>query len=423
VGESVLKVDGVRLAAIAEAVGTPAYVYSAAKIRAQYQALDQALAPVPHRIHFAVKANANLAVLGLLRQLGAGVDIVSGGELVRAQRAGFRGEDVVFSGVGKTLEEMESALGAGVGIVNVESEEELELLARVAGAKGVSAAVAIRVNPDVEVDVHPYTATGDKAKKFGVPRDEAEALAWRASRTPGLVLRGLAMHIGSGIGSVGPFVEAVLRVLEIVAALRERGVTSLTTLDLGGGLGIRYRPDDNPLDVTAYAEAILPHVAASRLNLVVEPGRFIVGNAGVLLTRVLYRKRSGGRMIAITDAGMTDLIRPSHYQAYHAIDVDGGVGRAPVVYDVVGPICESGDFLALERELPELRRGDLLAVRGAGAYGFVMSSTYNARPRPPEVMVDEGRFAVVRTRESVEDLMRGETMTPLWRTSRGAAVP
>lgn len=416
-GEGVLRLDAVRLAAIAEAVRTPAYVYSAAKIRAQYQALDQALAPVPHRIHFAAKANGNLAILALLRSLGAGVDIVSGGELTRALRAGFRGPDVVFSGVGKTVEELEAALTAGVGMLNVESEEELGAVAWVARARSATAAVAIRVNPDVQVDVHPYTATGDKGKKFGVPFDEALELAYHASRTPGLILRGIAMHIGSGVQETVPYVEAVQRLLEIVAALRARGVSSLTTLDLGGGLGIRYRPTDEPLRVEQYAAAILPQVAASRLALTVEPGRFIVGNAGVLLTRVLYRKRAGGRMVAVVDAGMSDLIRPSLYQAYHDIDVDDAAGRPLETYDVVGPICETGDFLAIERRLPELKQGDLLVVRGAGAYGFTMASTYNARPRPPEVLVDAGRFAVIRQRESHEDLLRGETLTLAWRTS------
>lgn len=413
-GESVLTTDGVRLAHIAEAVGTPVYVYSAAEIRAQYAALDRVLAPVPHRICYSVKANGNLAVLGLLQSLGSGVDIVSSGELARALAAGFLGEDVVFSGVGKTSEEMQAALAAGVGMINVESEEELTLLAEVARSVGRTAPVAIRVNPDVKVETHPYTATGSKGMKFGVPYDESLALAIRAARTPGLTLTGLAMHIGSGIKKAAPFVEAVVKVLEIVDGVRKAGVESLTRLDLGGGLGIQYQDTDAPLGVQEYADAILPHVAASRLMLVLEPGRFIVGNAGVLLTRVLFRKKSGGRMIAVIDAGMTDLIRPSHYQAWHDIIVDGGEHRPKVSYDVVGPICESGDFFALDRELPELAQGDLLAVHGAGAYGFVMTSTYNARPRPPEVLIDNGRFAVVRERELPEDLMRGETLTPQW---------
>jgi diaminopimelate decarboxylase len=231
------------------------------------------------------------------------------------------------------------------------------------------------------------------------------------------------MHIGSGVTAVAPFVQAVLRLLEIVGGLRRRGVSSLTTLDLGGGLGIRYRATDEPLDVQAYADAILPHVATSRLTLVVEPGRFLVGNAGILLTRVLYRKQAAGRRVAVVDAGMSDFIRPSLYQAYHEIDVDDSDDRPLMPHDVVGPICETGDFFAHERSLPELMSGDLVVIRGAGAYGFTMASTYNARPRPPEVLVDGGRYAVIRRRETVDDLMRGEEQTPVWRVSSpGRAV-
>ena len=415
-GEGVLSVEGVPLSRIADAVGTPVYVYSAGHIREQYGRLSAVLAPVPHRICYSIKANGNLAILGLMRALGAGVDIVSGGELARALAAGFTGEDVVFSGVGKTEQEMEQALAAGVGSINVESEEELEVLAALAPTTRTVAPIAIRVNPEVLVDTHPYTTTGTKGKKFGVPYDEAEDLAYRAFCTPGLKLRGLAIHIGSGLRDPAPFVEAVLKLLELVTGLRGRGVTTLSMLDLGGGLGIKYREADQPLDVQAYADAILPHVAASQLRLVLEPGRYLVGNAGLLLTRLLYRKRSGGRMIAVVDAGMTDLIRPSHYQAYHEIAVDGSEGRPRVSYDVVGPICESGDFFALDRDLPELAPGDLLVLRGTGAYGFVMTSTYNARPRPPEVLVDGDRFAVIRERETAEDLMRGEVREPAWLT-------
>lgn len=419
-GEGLLSVEGVPLRRIADAVGTPVYVYSAGHIREQYGRLSAVLAPVPHRICYSIKANGNLAILGLMRALGAGVDIVSGGELARALAAGFTGEDVVFSGVGKTEQEMEQALAAGVGSINVESGEELGVLAALARTTRTVAPIAIRVNPEVLVDTHPYTTTGTKGKKFGVPYDEAEELAYRAFCTPGLKLRGLAIHIGSGLRDPAPFVAAVLKLLELVAGLRGRGVTTLSMLDLGGGLGIKYREADQPLDVQAYADAILPHVAASQLRLVLEPGRYLVGNAGVLLTRLLYRKRSGGRMIAVVDAGMTDLIRPSHYQAYHEIAVDASEGRPCVSYDVVGPICESGDFFALDRDLPELAPGDLLVLRGAGAYGFVMTSTYNARPRPPEVLVDGDRFAVIRERETAEDLMRGEVREPAWLTA-GAA--
>lgn len=413
-GEVVLTLEGVELRAIAAAVGTPVYVYSAAHVREQYRALDAALAGVPHRIHYAVKANGNLAVLALLRSLGAGVDIVSSGELGRALAAGFGGPDVVFSGVGKTREEMRAALAAGVGFLNVESEEELDALAAVAQGMGCTAPVGIRVNPEVTVETHPYTVTGARGNKFGVPHDEVEALALRASRIPGIALRSLAMHVGSQITDTAPFAAGLACLEGLVARLRAAGVTTLTTLDLGGGLGIRYRATDPPPDVRAYAAAIVPPVVKMGLHLAVEPGRYLVGNAGVMLTRVLYRKRSGGRLFAVVDAGMNDLIRPSHYQAYHEIAVAGGAGRPTGSCDVVGPVCETGDFFALDRELPVLERGDLLAVRGAGAYGFVMASNYNARPRPPEVLVDGDRFAVVRDRETPEDLLRGEHAAPAW---------
>jgi len=422
VGQGILTVEGLELRALAEAVGTPVYVYSAAHVREQYRALETALAAVPHRIHYSVKANGNLAILALLRSLGAGVDIVSAGELVRALAAGFGGADVVFSGVGKTREEMRAALAAGVGLLNVESEEELDALAEVARAEGRTAPIGIRVNPEVTVETHPYTVTGSKGKKFGVPHDEVAALALRAARTEGLRLRGLAMHVGSQITDVAPFAAGLERLLDLAGRLRAGGITTLEILDIGGGLGIRYRESDTPLDVAAYAAAVVPAVKASGLLLVVEPGRFLVGNAGVLLTRVLYRKRSGGRMIAVIDAGMTDLIRPSHYQAWHEIAVDGAAGRPHVHYDVVGPICETGDFFALDRDLPVLEQGDLLVVRGAGAYGFVMTSTYNARPRPPEVLVDGDRFAVVRDRESPDAMLAGEHAAPAWQLPAAAVA-
>jgi diaminopimelate decarboxylase len=317
---------------------------------------------------------------------------------------------------------MLAALQASVGMINVESAEELDVLARVARSAGIVAPTAIRVNPEVQVHVHPYTATGVKGKKFGVPHDEVEELAVRAASMEGLALQGLAMHLGSGITEVAPFQEAVVKLLDVVAKVRQHGVT-LTRLDLGGGLGIRYRSTDQPLAPQRFAEAIVPLIADAGLTLMVEPGRFIIGGAGQLLTRVLYRKKSGGKLIAVVDAGMTDLIRPSHYQAYHEILVDGGSGRPHAHYDVVGPICESGDFFALDRELPALEQGDLLALQGAGAYGFVMTSTYNARPRPPEVLVDGDRFAVVRSRETAADLMRGETLEPSWQhAGAGAGV-
>ncbi len=418
-GEGVLTVEGLALRAIAEAVGTPVYVYSAGHVRAQYRALDAALADVPHRIHYAVKANGNLAVLALLRGLGAGVDIVSSGELVRALAAGFTGGDVVFSGVGKTREEMRLALAAGVGAIHLESEAELAVLAEVARETGKVAPVGLRVNPEVAVPTHPYTATGTRGTKFGVAHDEIEALAQRVAATPGVVLRSLAMHVGSQIATSRPFLSGLACLTDLVDRIRAAGIGTLTTLDLGGGFGIAYREVDPPFDLRAYADVVVPAVRRTGLTLEVEPGRFLVGNAGVLLTRVLYRKRSGGRAFAVVDAGMNDLIRPSLYDAYHAIAVDGGEGRPTETCDVVGPVCETGDFFAQDRDLPRVEAGDLLAVRGAGAYGFTMSSNYNTRPRPAEVLVDGARFAVIRDRETAEDLLRGEHPAPAWRTAGG----
>jgi diaminopimelate decarboxylase len=415
VGEGVLTLEGLGLRTIADAVGTPAYVYSAAHVREQYRVLDAALADVPHRIHYAVKANGNLAILGLLRTLGAGVDIVSSGELTRALVAGFMGADVVFSGVGKTREEMRAALAAGVGAINVESQEELAVLGEVAVGLGTVAPIGLRVNPEVAVPTHPYTATGTRGTKFGVAYEEVEALARRAAATPGVVLRSLAMHVGSQVATATPFAAGIACLEGLVARVRAAGVTTLTTLDLGGGFGIQYREGDPPFDVRAYAAAVVPAVRRVGLRLAIEPGRFLVGNAGVLLTRVLYHKRSGGRAFAVVDAGMNDLIRPSLYRAFHDITVDAADGRPREICDVVGPVCETGDFLAQDRELPVLGQGDLLAVRGAGAYGFSMASHYNSRPRPPEVLVDGDRFAVVRDRETSADLLRGEHAAPAWR--------
>jgi diaminopimelate decarboxylase len=357
-----------------------------------------------------------LLVLGLLRTLGAGVDIVSGGELHRALAAGFAPGQIVFSGVGKTPVEIEEALRAGVGLINVESAAEVEVIACVAEQVGTRARIGIRVNPDVTVDTHPYTQTGEKGVKFGVPIDEAQAVAERARALPQLTLASVGMHVGSQIVTDAPYRAGVAKLEGLVRDLRHAGVTSLTSLDVGGGLGIAYAPGDAALDVVAFAEAVAPLHRATGLEILVEPGRYLVGNAGVLLTRVLYRKRAGGRAIVIVDAGMNDLLRPSLYQALHpirAVGVDGdAAGSEPV--DVVGPICETGDFLALGRRLPPVEPGSLLAVGGAGAYGFTMSSQYNSRPRPCEVLVDGNRWGVIRERESQDDLARGEHDTPRW---------
>ena len=406
--------DDIELDKLALAVGTPAYVYSATHIREQYRRLSSALAGARHRIHYSVKANSSLAVLAMLRELGAGVDIVSGGELDRALRTGYSGRDVVFSGVGKTEQELREALMADVLLFNVESEAELRQLDRIAQSMGRSAPVALRVNPEVTVDTpHPYTRTGERGMKFGIPYDEALGVAQRALRLPGIALRGVDMHIGSQVTALDPYEEGMQRLLELVAALRDLGCRELEYLDVGGGLAVTYE-NEEPTNPEAFAAAIVPRAAASGLSLIVEPGRYLVGNAGVLLTRVLYRKRSGGREYVITDAGMNDLLRPSHYQAYHHISAVRPSG-ASATYDVVGPVCESGDFFALNRTMDAVAEGDLLIVHSAGAYGFVMASNYNSRPRPPEILVEGDRYAIIRERESYDDLVRHERSTPQWR--------
>ena len=405
--------DGVSLERVARSVGTPAYVYSARSIREQYARLAGALDGIPHRVHYSVKANSSLAILALLRELGAGVDIVSGGELHRAKLAGFGGDDIVFSGVGKTTDELHAALHAGVRLINVESEGELRVASAVAEALGVTAPVALRVNPEVEVDTpHHYTRTGGRGHKFGVPFDEALDLAREAASLPGVRLVGLDMHVGSQLTRLDPYERGVARLLELLDPVRELAGGALRWLDIGGGLAVSYGGEP-ATDLEAFAALARYAADESGLELLVEPGRFLVAEAGILLTRVLYRKRSGGKEYVIADAGMTELMRPSHYQAYHHIEAVAPT-TARVVVDVVGPVCESGDFLALDRELDAVEPGDLLAVRTAGAYGFVMASNYNSRPKPPEVLVDGGRFGVVTAREGYEDLTRHERIVPTW---------
>jgi diaminopimelate decarboxylase len=411
VGAGVLGFDPALLHAIADRVGTPVYVYGASLIRAQYHALDDALAGVAHRICYSVKANGNLAVLRVLRSLGAGADIVSLGELRRALAAGFQADAIVFSGVGKTRVEIEEAVRVGVAAINIESANEVEVVVAAAAEVGHPARVGIRVNPDVATETHPYTKTGDKTAKFGVPYDEAMDVARRIAGERRLILRGLAMHIGSQITDAAPFHRGAVKLVELVTAMRASGIDTLETLDVGGGLGVRYHNEKVP-PVKEFADAVVPAARQVGLTLLCEPGRFLVANAGVLLTRVLYRKHAGGRDYVIVDAGMTDFVRPSHYNAHHDIVPIGNGGRPPEVVNIVGPICESGDFLALDRKVPAVQTGEYLAVLGAGAYGFVMSSTYNARPRPPEVMVEGDRYYIARPRETLEDLLRGETADP-----------
>ena len=406
-----LYLGGVALSAIADGVGTPAYLYNAGVIRRQFRALDRALEAVPHRVAYAVKANANLAVLRILRDLGAGADIVSGGELARALAAGFEPERIVFSGVGKTDEELTAAVEAGIGHVHLESTAELAALGRSVARRRRPRPGGRRVDPAGPPHPHPDIATGQGGIKFGVPVDQVVPLALGIRQHPLLTLDTIAMHIGSQLLDTAPYVEGVRRLLQLVAQLREAGVDTLTTLDVGGGLGIRYR-DERPLSPAALASAIVPPVRESGLSLVLEPGRYLVGSAGVLLTTVLSRKHSGGKDLVIVDAGMNDLVRPSHYMAYHEMAEVEPRGRSDAEVDVVGPVCETGDFLARDRTLPGLERGERIAVLGTGAYGFVMASNYNTRPRPAEVIVDEGRWWVSRPRERLDELYRTERVVP-----------
>jgi diaminopimelate decarboxylase len=413
VGAGVLGFDPALLRSVAERVGTPAYVYSANLIRAQYHALQDALKDVPHRICYSVKANGNLGVLKVLKLLGAGADIVSLGELRRALAAGFDAGSIVFSGVGKTAAELEEAIRAGVGFLNVESPGELDVALAVVRRLKRRATLGIRVNPDVATETHPYTKTGEKTAKFGVPYDEVVSVAQRIAAEPLCTLRGLAMHLGSQITDVEPYHRGTVKLLELVTALRASGITSVEALDVGGGLGVRYHNEKAP-SPRAFAEAVVPPLKQAGLALLCEPGRYLVANAGVLLTRVLYRKHAGGKEFVVVDAGMTDFVRPSHYNAHHEIVplTDGHREGTEELVNVVGPICESGDFLALDRRLPAVEPGEYLAVLATGAYGFVMSSTYNQRPRPPEVLVDGDRYYVARQRETLDDLVRGEVLEP-----------
>jgi diaminopimelate decarboxylase len=410
-----LHVENVRLADIARQCGTPCYVYSRAALEDRFRAFADALQGRDHLVCYAVKANSNLAVLNLLARLGSGFDIVSGGELERVLAAGGDPAKVVFSGVGKTRDEMRRALAAGIYCFNVESEAELEVLNQVAGELGKPAPLALRVNPDVDPATHPYIATGLKQSKFGIDIAQAEAAYARARALPHLRVTGIACHIGSQLTDLAPVVEALDRVLGLANALLDQGF-ALRHLDLGGGLGIRYNEEQPPAPGD-YIRAILDRLAskggqARKLRLVFEPGRAIVGNTGVLLTRVLYLKLGSEKNFAVVDAAMNDLLRPALYEAWHDITpVAVDTPRKILKYDVVGPVCESGDFLGHDRELG-IEAGDLLAVVSAGAYGAVMSSNYNTRPRVPEVMVDGDKFHVVRRRETVAELIAPESTLP-----------
>jgi diaminopimelate decarboxylase len=403
-----LHCEGVSLRVIAESVGTPAYVYSKTAILDNFLAYDRAFAEVPHTVFYAIKANANLAVLAALARAGAGADITSGGELYRALRAGIPAKRILFAGPGKTREEMREALKAEILMFNVESAAELRVLDQVAQQMGVRAPVALRINPDVDPHTHKYIATGLRTAKFGIPVAEALREYESAVRMGSIELLGVQMHIGSQLVELSPFVDSLARIAALVKQLRERDI-DIKMVDLGGGLGIRYR-DEEPPSPEQYARALLPPLRELGATVLLEPGRSIVGNAGVLLTRALYPKQTPDKRFLIVDAAMNDLIRPSLYGAHHEIvPVRELTGRRSKT-DVVGPICESGDFLGKDRKLPEIGEGELLAVMSAGAYGFTMASQYNARPRAPEVLVEGDHYRTVRRRESYEDLVAGETL-------------
>lgn len=412
--DGALMCEGVPVERIARDVGTPVYVYSSAVIRDRHARLESMLSSVPHRIHYTLKANSNRAILRLLRGLGAGADVVSGGELEKALRAGFTADEIIFGGVGKTDDELRSAVEVGVRLINVESETEIERLDALARAAGKVAPIGLRVNPELDLHAaHDYIKTGEKGHKFGIPYDDALRVAKRAAAMKHVALVGLDMHLGSQLSRIEPYRVGTERLMSLYRALCDAGIDAIEYLDIGGGLGVRY-DSELPPDLERFAKLVLPLLESTKLTLVMEPGRYIVGNAGALLATVLYRKQSGGKEYVITDTGMTELLRPSHYGAFHRIEtVDEG--DAEIVADVVGPVCESGDFLALDRKLPDVRAGDLILVHDVGAYGYVMASNYNARRRAAEVLVDGDRYAVVTHRETFEDLMRLDVDEPAWR--------
>jgi diaminopimelate decarboxylase len=420
--EGELFCEEVALERAASEFGTPLYVYSAGTILDHYRRLDAALAPLDHLICYAVKANSNGAILKLLADAGAGFDIVSGGELFRVLKTGGAAAKCTFAGVGKSQEEIEYALDEGVLSFNVESEAELERIDRIARDKGVKAPIALRVNPDVDAHTHHYVSTGRSENKFGIALDRVAAVYEQAARLPNILIRGVQMHIGSQITDAAPFAEAIAKVAPLIHELKQR--YAIEFFSVGGGMGIVYKRalesgsgkwwhehdgEASAFSVADYAAAIVPPLRELDLRVLLEPGRFLVGNAGALLTRVRYLKQAAQKKFVIVDAGMNDLIRPALYQSYHEIvpvREPAGPKREPV--DVVGPVCESGDFFAQDRELPPVSEGDLLALMSAGAYGFAMASNYNSRPLPAEVLVNDERYALIRRRQAMKDLVRDE---------------
>jgi len=403
--------EGVPLARIAGEVGTPVYVYSRGELERAYRAFDAALEGIPHRVCYAVKACSSLGILNVLVGLGAGADIVSAGELMRWIKAGGDPAKVVFSGIGKTEAEIATALAAGIGTFNVESAEELDVIDRVARAAGTRARIALRVNPDVDPQTHPYISTGLKQNKFGVGMAEARALLGRAKQLGGLEIVGVDCHIGSQLTKTSPFTDAIARLVALVHELAEDGI-AIKHIDVGGGLGIDYgkgdAPPPSPAEYGAAVRAALAPLTALGVTLTTEPGRVIVGRAGALVTRVLYRKRNEAKHFTIVDAAMNDLMRPALYGSFHPMQPVVKQARPAITTEVVGPICETGDFFARDRELPELAQGDLLWIGAAGAYGSAMASNYNTRRRAPEVLVAGDRYTVIRDRETYEQLLAGE---------------
>lgn len=408
----ILHAEDVSLQDIAKQVGTPAYVYCQATLTRHFQAFSRAFEGTDHLVCYAVKANTNKAVMALFASLGGGADIVSGGELARALAAGVEPGRIVYSGVGKTVDEMAAALKAGILMFNLESVDELEVLDQVAGRLGVKAPVSFRVNPDVDAKTHPKITTGLAKNKFGLDMETAFRQYPIAAKLPNVEVKGISCHIGSQLTDTRPFSDALERVARLVEKLGEIGI-SLSMLDLGGGLGITYN-DETPPQPAEYAEALKQTVNRLGMKLILEPGRVLVGNAGILMAQVLFTKQTPVKRFIIADTAMNDLIRPSFYDSFHAIwPVEKAKADQTAMADVVGPICETGDFLARDRDLPMFERGDLMAVLSAGAYGFAMSSNYNSRPRAAEVLVNGNSFSLVRERETLQDLSRGEKL-PDW---------
>jgi len=400
--------EEVAISDIAASVGTPFYLYSRQTLESHFRAFDSAFGKVDHLICFSAKANSNLAVLRVFVRLGGGVDVVSGGEIYRAIQAGVKPEKIVYSGVGKRPDEIEYALKQPILMFNIESSQELLAIDQIAGKLGAKAPVALRVNPDVDPKTHPYISTGLKKNKFGINIQKSVDEYILAGTLRNTRVIGVSFHIGSQLTEVGPFVEAVQRIKMLVAKLRAEGI-EIRYVDLGGGLGITYHQEEPP-HPREYAEALMQELPGLDCTLILEPGRVIVGNAGILVTKVLYTKEGGEKNFVIVDAAMNDLIRPSLYGSYQRIQAVHKKDRIEITVDVVGPICESGDFLAKDRKISKVEPGELLAVMSAGAYGFTMSSNYNSRPRVPEVMVDKDRFQVVRKREEYGDLIQGESI-------------